>query len=67
MKKVLLVVAIVALTAIAFTSCYKQCVCKDIISGEIVSSGYSGNWTKDECDRLENLIHSGRIVQCTRE
>lgn len=63
MKKVLLVVATVALTAISFTSCNKTCVCKDKSTDQIM---YSEEVSKAQCD-IQADLWEALDVECTRE
>jgi hypothetical protein len=64
MKKVLLVVATVALTAISFTSCNKTCVCKDKSTDEVV---YSQDISAAQCDLQEVAWEQvSADIECTR-
>lgn len=64
MKKVLLVVAAVAVSAIAFTSCNKTCVCKETTTDQVF---YSQEISKAQCDLQADVWEVNPNIKCTRE
>lgn len=64
MKKALLVIAVVAVSAIAFTSCNKTCVCKETTTNEVV---YSQEISQAQCDLQADVWEMSGNIECTRE
>ena len=64
MKKVLLVVA-VAFAAISFSSCKKECMCRE--NGgkwEAANEGLGGDISKDQCKALNTLVSAFGEGEC---
>jgi hypothetical protein len=52
MKKVLCILAAVAMVAVFSTSCKKGCTCKTYSNGDVVATATYENISKDQCKAL---------------
>lgn len=56
MKKVLCVLAAVAMVAVFSTSCKKGCTCKEYENGKVVATETFSELNKDQCKALSLVV-----------
>ena len=66
MKKILVVLLLFSVVAVLFSSCERNCYCKDLSTGE--ESIYYGTYSRKECRDAEDFLNEmshDPLYECT--
>ena len=66
MKKILAIFLLLSITAVVFSSCERNCYCKNLETGS--EDIYYGTYSKKECQDAEeslNFLYNKDMYECT--